>query len=83
MNSDSKKEWSQSLCELTTDIIENLNFRSVDSFLYMKHIDGGKAVIALSDLLNHRLRLVNKDDTSVVAEFSDIKELLGAGWAVD
>ncbi len=83
MKKQPNKMWSDSLCQLTREMIDNLEVSPTDGFLHMKNIEGGYATISLHDLMQTRFRLVDKRNAEIVSEFKTLDELLEAGWAVD
>jgi len=77
------KMWSDSLRQLTREMIDNLEVSPIDGLLHMKNIEGGYATIPVQDLMQTRFRLVDKMNAEIVFEFKNLDELLDAGWAVD
>lgn len=83
MKQQPNKMWSDSLRQLTREMIDNLEVSPADGLLHMKNIEGGYATISVQDLMQTRFRLVDKMNTEIVFEFKTLDELLDAGWAVD
>lgn len=83
MKQQPNKMWSDSLRQLTREMIDNLEVSPADGLLHMKNIEGGYATISLHDLMQKKFRLVDKTNDGIVFEFDALDELLDAGWAVD
>ena len=79
---DSTDQWSDLLRMLTRKALENNEFVPRDNRVYFKHVKGRFGTISLDDLLSGTFRVIEQDgDREFV--FSDVDDLIRAGWALD
>jgi hypothetical protein len=76
--------WSDTLKNQTRRILANNGLDAIlaDDHLHMKHIDSRFGSIALADLFQDRLKVVDKK-TGQTYLFADIEALIADGWAID
>ena len=74
--------WSASLLSQTREAISGIQVSPHDGNLHFKSHDYGGAVMTIDDLLAGRMRLIDKNG-GTVTEFSDVEQLIDAGWAID
>jgi hypothetical protein len=74
--------WSEALREYTlASLNHNNDFIPWRDELYFKQIQGGAAVMSLSDFANKVPRLTEPSGTSYL--FESIESLVDSGWALD
>ena len=78
----SMDQWSESLRMLTRRALENYEFVPREDGLYFKQIRGGFGSISIDDLMSGTLRIVERGCGQEFL-FSNIEDLIRAGWALD
>lgn len=76
------EQWSQTLKAKTREALGELAFAPPGDAVCLKHVDGRFGVIAVSDLLGKRLKIIDRE-TDAETTFTDADELVAAGWALD
>ena len=77
------KAWSDNLINQTRQSIEDMFVSPADGCLHFKHIDGAYGAICLDDLFAGRLQITEKGNQQTIHRYSDVNELLQAGWVID
>lgn len=78
----STDQWSNSLRMLTRRALENYEFVPRDDGLHFKQIQGGFGTISVDNLMSGTLRIVERGSGQEFL-FSDVEDLIRAGWALD
>ena len=78
------RKWSEGLKRQTREIIDNqgMDFFCPDFKLHMKNLDSQYGHIAIADLLQGVIKVVDKE-TSVERLFDSSDELIDSGWVID
>ena len=76
------QQWSQEAQQATREMVESQSYGIRNGKVYLKHIDGSFAYIALEDLLVvHYIIHIHGGDQAT--EFDSIESVLHAGWVLD
>jgi len=74
--------WSDRLKEMTRDVVSDFRFVPNSDVVYFKNINSRYGYISVSDIMNRKLLLVDRE-SSEQKLYVSVDQLLNDGWVVD
>ena len=78
---DNEKQWSDGLRQATREALNELIIAPTPE-VWLKNTDGRSGTIAMDELLKGNLKMIDCESRHVTV-FTNVDELIRAGWAID
>lgn len=76
--------WSSEITRITKNVFRELPIESFfQGYCILKNLDYRYGKIMLNDAINNNYKIVDIDDDSILEEYSNLDEMIKAGWVID